>query len=89
MAGKRVEAVKAFAIEHYEEGGWDVVVETYSDADIYNIVKHTRSEEGAIKKVAREIGAHNAVRKDIIAEGGEQVDERLMPLYSALAKVGL
>lgn len=28
------EAVKAHALEHYEDGGWDVIVECWSDSDI-------------------------------------------------------
>lgn len=29
-----VEVVKTHAQEHYEDGGWDVLVECYSDAEI-------------------------------------------------------
>lgn len=33
-----VEAVKAHALAHYEDGGWDVVVETYEDHEIAKLV---------------------------------------------------
>ncbi len=29
-----VEAVKAHALEHYNDGGWDVIVECYTDEEI-------------------------------------------------------
>lgn len=35
---KIVEAVKEHAQEHYEDGGWDVIVECYSDRNIADII---------------------------------------------------
>ena len=71
----RVDAVKAFAVEHYNEGGWDIVVETMSDWDIYHIVKHQLSEAGAIKKMAKHIGAKAEQREEIQSlAGGEDKD---------------
>lgn len=29
-----VTAVKAHALEHYEDGGWDIIVETFTDEEI-------------------------------------------------------
>ena len=29
-----VAGVKAYALEHYNDGGWDVIVECWSDAEI-------------------------------------------------------
>lgn len=43
-----VEAVKAHALAHYEEGGWDVVVECWDDAQIAEHVKGTRTVTGAV-----------------------------------------
>jgi hypothetical protein len=34
-----VEAVKAHAQEHYEDGGWDVIVECWEDAEIAEYVQ--------------------------------------------------
>jgi hypothetical protein len=31
---RTVDEVKAYALEHYEDGGWDVIVECWSDDDI-------------------------------------------------------
>ncbi len=38
MASK-VEAVKAHALAHYEDGGWDVIVECFSDEDIADALR--------------------------------------------------
>lgn len=62
-----VEAVRDFAILHYEVGGWDVVVECWSDYDIYEEVKNCRTEKGAITKVAKAAGTYNDYRAEIIA----------------------
>ena len=53
----RVNAVKAFAAEHGKEDEKWAKVGEMSDLDIYNIVKHTQSENGAIRKIARRIGS--------------------------------
>lgn len=68
----RVIAVKDHAIEHYEQGGWDIVVEAYEDEEILDVIKRTRSNAGAIKKMASRVGAVADYRADIIAAGGER-----------------
>ncbi len=45
-----VKAVKAHAIEHYNDGGWDVVVECWSDAEIAEQIGKATTVKGAIKK---------------------------------------
>jgi hypothetical protein len=56
VTSARVEAVKTFASEHKDDEKW-VKVSEMKDIDIYNIVKHTQSENGAIRKIARMIGS--------------------------------
>lgn len=56
VTSARVEAVKKFASEAKDDK-WKKVIEGMSDIDIYNVVKHTQSENGAIRKVARMIGS--------------------------------
>lgn len=68
----KVGAVKAHAKEHYEEDGWDIVIETMTNSDIYNVVKHTRSDKAAIKKMANHVAAPAAYRAEVIAEGGTE-----------------
>lgn len=47
-----VEAVKKYALDNYNAGGWDVIVECWSDAEIEETIGAARTPAGAIKKVA-------------------------------------
>ena len=50
-----VEDVKKYALEHYEENGWDIVVECFSDEEISEIIKKARTKKGAIEKMSKSI----------------------------------
>lgn len=43
--------VKAHALAHYEDGGWDVVVECYTDAAISDVLREEEvtTKDGAIE----------------------------------------
>ena len=64
-----VEQVKRYAGEHYNEGGWDHVVECYEDAEIRKELEEhqctTLAE--AVEKMGRILGILNDVRKDRMA----------------------
>lgn len=62
-----VDAVKGYALAHYEEGAWDTVVETMDDWAIAEVVKYCSSKMGAVSKVAKEIAPYGAYRKEIEA----------------------
>ena len=47
-----VEAVKRHAVEHYTDGGWDVIVEAWDDADIADTIGDAQTPEAAIAAVA-------------------------------------
>ena len=53
-----IAAVKAHAIANYEKDGWDIVVESYSDNEIAELVKTARTIKGAIKMVRTDCKAH-------------------------------
>lgn len=76
IAGRdpRVIAVKAHAIEHYNEGGWDILVEAYEDEEILEIVADNgaRTVEAAIAYMGAVVGSIADYRSDIIAAGGER-----------------
>ena len=36
--GERAEAIMKHAEEHYEEGGWDVIVECYTEGELVNMM---------------------------------------------------
>jgi len=61
-----IAAVKDHAIERYTEGGWDYVVEAYSDHDLAFVIGNARTVAGAIRRVAKEVGIRDEVRQDII-----------------------
>jgi len=56
-----VEAVKKHALEHYEDGGWDVIVECWEDEQIESYLYDTDSgpatEEEAIDMFAKGVVA--------------------------------
>jgi hypothetical protein len=45
-----VQALKDYAIAHYNDGGWDVVVECWGDAEIAEQIGKATTLKGAIKK---------------------------------------
>lgn len=61
-----VEAVKAHANEHYEDGGWDVIVECWSDEEIAEAVKGTKTTAGAIRKMRSVVGIYADRQADAI-----------------------
>ena len=67
MNDPRVEAVKEHALlpENYN-AGWDVVVETMVDSNIYAVVKKTRTAKGAIKKMAALVDDINDYRNEVV-----------------------
>lgn len=74
-----VAAVRAHALEHYEEGGWDFVVECYEDADILEAIQtHARhacghpavTAEDAIRAVGFIVGIMEEQRRAACELGG-------------------
>ncbi len=65
-----IEAVKAHAIKHYEQDGWDTIVECYSDSEIAKEIEQGKCEsvEQAIAYVAKGCKVYNDYRNDIRAE---------------------
>ena len=63
-----VDAVKAHALANYETGGWDYIVETYSDEQIAEDIGQARTVEGAIKKVKYWANLLGDRRADVTAE---------------------
>lgn len=62
----RIVAVKEHAAANYENGGWDILIETMDDQEIYNIIYKARSSKGAIKLMAAHVGALAAYRDEIV-----------------------
>lgn len=64
---KLIDAVKAHALAHYTEGGWDAVIECYSDDDILLIIGESWTPQGAVAKVEKYIAPYAAQRSEIEA----------------------
>jgi hypothetical protein len=63
-----VEHVKAHALAHYEDGGWDVVVECYTDEDIEEVLddNSARTPSDAIKAFAPMVDVWDDRQQDAI-----------------------
>lgn len=61
-----IQAVKDHAQAHYNDGGWDVVVECWGDEDIAKCIKGVRTTKGAIRKVAVIVGVYADRQADAI-----------------------
>lgn len=60
-------AVRAYALAHYEEDGWDVVVEAWDDTEIEEEIHNCTSAEEAIEAMRIPVEAYESVRADIRA----------------------
>jgi hypothetical protein len=47
-----IAAVRAHAEEHYEDGGWDVIVECWEDDDIDRQIGRARTLQGALRNLS-------------------------------------
>jgi hypothetical protein len=63
-----IAAVKNYAIEHYNEDGWDSIVECYDDSDIKEDIGNAATVEEAIRNVARFCILWDERRTDALAE---------------------
>lgn len=61
-----IQAVKDYAQTHYNDGGWDVVIECWSDEDIAKCIEGARTPKGAIRKVAVIVGVYADRQADAI-----------------------
>ena len=62
-----IDAVRGYAVEHYNEDGWDYVVECWEDWEIQEIVRGCRSESQAIRKVRKQVKVLGDYRDEIRA----------------------
>jgi hypothetical protein len=50
-----INEVKAYALDHYNDGGWDVIVECWEDADIAKAIAGATTLLGARRKLASSV----------------------------------
>ncbi len=63
-----IKAVRKHAQAHYEEDGWDYVVESFDDNELAEVIGNASTPELAIKRVKREVSIINDVREDVQGE---------------------
>jgi hypothetical protein len=64
---KLVEAVRQHALAHYEEGGWDLVIECWERAEIAKEIAAAKDEAHAIRIMRKRIKPLADYRADIEA----------------------
>lgn len=60
-----IDAVRAHAVKHYEEDGWDFVVECWEDWEILAVVRGSRRESQAIRKVRKQVRSLSDHRREL------------------------
>lgn len=60
-----INAVRAHAVDNYTTGGWDIVVECYSDADILEYTAGATTPAEAIAKMGAYIADIHEYRQEI------------------------
>jgi hypothetical protein len=60
-----IEAVKRHAAEHYDEDGWDVIVECYEDLEIWQVIAGAQTAAEAISKMRAVAKLHDERQRDI------------------------
>ena len=63
-----VAAVRTHAMQNYNEGGWDYVVECYSDEDIVEEIDGATTPAQAIKNVGRIVNVRDERRREATNE---------------------
>jgi hypothetical protein len=65
MKSNLVQAVRDYANANYNEGGWDIIVECWSDADIASEIGSVKTISGAIRKVGKVVRVIGDYRSEI------------------------
>lgn len=61
-----VKQIKAHALENYEKKGWDVVVESWSDEEIFATIYGSWTFKGAVKKMRQYVEGRFEYAQEII-----------------------
>lgn len=61
-----IQAVIEHAIDHYEVEGWDILVESWDDEEIWDVIEGAASEKEAIRIAAQALKPINDYRMEII-----------------------
>lgn len=63
---EKVEAIIGYAARHYNQGGWDLVVECWEPYEVYRYLVEARGDpDTALTNIARDIGLVDDHRRDV------------------------
>jgi hypothetical protein len=57
--------IRGYARDHYNEGGWDILVECWEDADIVKFMGDAKSIDEALRQITPILKANDDYRSDI------------------------
>lgn len=60
-----IKAVREYAQAHYNESGWDFIVECWDDADIQETIGEATTPAQAIQRIAKQVKMVNEYRNEI------------------------
>jgi len=63
-----VEGIRCHALDNYDRGGWDYLVECYDDSDILLEIEGETTLDGAVRVLGEKLGERDDYRRDIQAE---------------------
>ena len=62
-----ISEIRSYAKEHYEEKGWDFIVECFGDEEIWEEIKTCKTRLGAIRKISSVVSILDENRREIAA----------------------
>lgn len=63
---EKVEAIIGYAARHYNQGGWDLVVECWEPYEVYRYLVDAQGDpDSALTNIARDIGMVDDHRRDV------------------------
>ena len=62
-----IKAVRDHALDNYEKGGWDILVECWDDEEIAEAIGGAKTPKAAIAACKRVVGTIDEYRSDVIA----------------------
>lgn len=63
-----IQAIRNYAKEHYNQDGWDLVVECWEDKDIRHAIVGASTLEAAITKIQSRLAPLASMRREVEAE---------------------
>lgn len=60
-----VAALRSHALSHYEQNGWDFLVECWTDEEIAEEIGNTRTLRGCIAKIGPILRAQDEQRREV------------------------